>query len=167
MAMFDKKSIEILQIIEANGRIDSEKIAKMVDLTAKEVDSYIEELEDNNVILSYSAVVNWAKLPVQEAVTAMIDVKVAPKRGVGFDEVAERIYRFPEVKALYLMSGAYDLSVVVEGKTMQETARFVSERLSTIDSVLSTTTHFQLKTYKHDGVIFKEPEEDRRIVVTP
>ncbi|MFB4210533.1 Lrp/AsnC family transcriptional regulator [Shouchella sp. JSM 1781072] len=165
--MFDKKSVEILQIIEANGRIESEKIAKMVDLTAKEVDTYITELEDKNVILSYSAVVDWAKLPVQETVTAMIDVKVAPKRGVGFDEVAERIHRFPEVRALYLMSGAYDLSVVVEGKTMQETARFVSERLSTIDSVLSTTTHFQLKTYKHDGVIFKEPDEDRRIVVTP
>ncbi|MFS0787624.1 Lrp/AsnC family transcriptional regulator [Shouchella sp. 1P09AA] len=165
--MFDKKSVEILQIIEANGRIESEKIAKMVDLTAEEVDTYITELEDKNVILSYSAVVDWAKLPVQETVTAMIDVKVAPKRGVGFDEVAERIHRFPEVRALYLMSGAYDLSVVVEGKTMQETARFVSERLSTIDSVLSTTTHFQLKTYKHDGVIFKEPDEDRRIVVTP
>lgn len=165
--MFDKKSVEILQIIEANGRIESEKIAKMVDLTAGEVDTYIRELEDKNVILSYSAVVDWAKLPVQETVTAMIDVKVAPKRGVGFDEVAERIHRFPEVRALYLMSGAYDLSVVVEGKTMQETARFVSERLSTIDSVLSTTTHFQLKTYKHDGVIFKEPDEDRRIVVTP
>lgn len=165
--MFDHKSVEILQIIEANGRLDSEKIAKLVDLTVEEVNQYIKELEQKNVILSYSAVIDWAKLPVQEAVTATIDVKVAPKRGVGFDEVAERIYRFPEVRALYLMSGAYDLSVVVEGKTMQETARFVSERLSTIDSVLSTTTHFQLKTYKHDGVIFKEPDEDQRIVVIP
>ncbi|AST96888.1 Lrp/AsnC family transcriptional regulator [Shouchella clausii] len=165
--MLDQKAYEILQIIEANGRLESSKIAKMVDLTSEEVDQYVKELEDKNVILSYSAVVDWTKLPAKETVTATIDVKVAPKRGVGFDEVAERIYRFPEVKALYLMSGAYDLSVVIEGKTMQETARFVSERLSTIDSVLSTTTHFQLKTYKHDGVIFKEPESDKRIVVSP
>ncbi|WP_054703721.1 Lrp/AsnC family transcriptional regulator [Bacillus sp. JCM 19041] len=165
--MFDKNSYEILQIIEANGRIETNKIAKMVDLKTEEVDQYIKELEEKNVILSYSAVIDWAKVPVQETVTATIDVKVAPKRGVGFDEVAERIYRFPEVRALYLMSGAYDLSVVIEGKTMQETARFVSEKLSTIDSVLSTTTHFQLKTYKHDGVIFNEPDEDRRIVVSP
>lgn len=165
--MLDQKAYEILQIIEANGRLESNKIAKMVDLTSEEVDQYVKELEDKNVILSYSAVVDWTKLPAKETVTAIIDVKVAPKRGVGFDEVAERIYRFPEVKALYLMSGAYDLSVVIEGKTMQETARFVSERLSTIDSVLSTTTHFQLKTYKHDGVIFKEPESDKRIVVSP
>ncbi|WP_078392103.1 Lrp/AsnC family transcriptional regulator [Shouchella patagoniensis] len=165
--MFDKKAYEILQIIEANGRMETNKLAKMVDLKPEDVDQYIKELEEKNIILSYSAVIDWAKVPVQETVTATIDVKVAPKRGVGFDEVAERIYRFPEVRALYLMSGAYDLSVVIEGKTMQETARFVSEKLSTIDSVLSTTTHFQLKTYKHDGVIFDKPDEDRRIVVSP
>lgn len=165
--MFDKKAYEILQIIEANGRMETNKLAKMVDMTSEDVDQYIKELEEKNIILSYSAVIDWAKVPVQETVTATIDVKVAPKRGVGFDEVAERIYRFPEVRALYLMSGAYDLSVVIEGKTMQETARFVSEKLSTIDSVLSTTTHFQLKTYKHDGVIFDKPDEDRRIVVSP
>ena len=84
----------------------------------------------------------------------MIDVKVTPKRGVGFDEVAERIYRFPEVTSLYLMSGAYDLSITIEGQTMNQIATFVSEKLSTIDNVISTTTHFMLKKYKHDGVIF-------------
>ncbi|WP_059103673.1 Lrp/AsnC family transcriptional regulator [Shouchella shacheensis] len=165
--MLDDKAIEILQIIEAQGRMEAEKLAKLVNIAVVDAQKYVKELEDKNVILSYSAVVDWSKLPVEETVTASIDVKVTPQRGVGFDEVAERIYRFPEVKALYLMSGAYDLSVVVEGKTMQETARFVSEKLSTIDSVLSTTTHFQLKTYKHDGVIFKESDDDKRMVVTP
>jgi DNA-binding Lrp family transcriptional regulator len=97
----------------------------------------------------------------------MIDVKVAPKRGVGFDEIAERIYRFQEVKSVYLMSGAYDLSVIIEEKSMSEVAFFVSEKLSTLDSVLSTTTHFIMKKYKHDGTIYDQGDEDRRIVVSP
>ncbi|QOY38188.1 Lrp/AsnC family transcriptional regulator [Anaerobacillus isosaccharinicus] len=163
----DGKELEILQLIEENARISDETLAKMVDLTIEETRDIIKELEDQKVILGYSAVIDWTKINETETVTAMIDVKVTPKRGVGFDDVAERIYRFPEVRALYLMSGAYDLSVVIEGKTMQEVARFVSEKLSTLDSVLSTTTHFQLKKYKHDGVVFSDGEEDHRIVITP
>ncbi|GAF64886.1 Lrp/AsnC family transcriptional regulator [Alkalihalobacillus trypoxylicola] len=163
----NSKKIEILQIVEENARIDINTLSKMVDLTTSEVDALLKELEKEKIILNYSTVIDWTKVEINEKVTAMIDVKVAPKRGVGFDEVAERIYRFPEVKALYLMSGAYDLQVVIEGNTMHQIANFVSEKLSSIDSVLSTTTHFQLKKYKHDGVVFEEVEEDRRIVVTP
>jgi DNA-binding Lrp family transcriptional regulator len=163
----DSKELEILQLIEENARISVETLAKMVELTIEETREIIKELEDQKVILGYSAVIDWTKITETETVTAMIDVKVTPKRGVGFDDVAERIYRFPEVRALYLMSGAYDLAVVIEGKTMNEVARFVSQKLSTIDSVISTTTHFQLKKYKHDGVVFSDGEEDQRIVITP
>ncbi|GIO24081.1 Lrp/AsnC family transcriptional regulator [Oceanobacillus sp. J11TS1] len=162
-----EKELEILRILEENARIDSSTLAKMTRISEEEVKEILQKLEKMKVILNYTTVIDWSKVPQAERVTAMIDVKVTPKRGVGFDEVAERIYRFPEVQALYLMSGAYDLQVVIEGKTMQEIARFVSEKLSSIDSVLSTTTHFQLKKYKHDGIIFEEVEEDRRIVVTP
>ncbi len=103
-----------------------------------------------------------------KGVAALIDVKVTPVRGVGFDKIASRIYRFPEVKAVYLMSGAYDLSVSVEGKTMMEVSRFVSEKLSTLDTVISTTTHFILKKYKHDGIILNDDEDnDKRIMVSP
>ncbi|OIJ17414.1 AsnC family transcriptional regulator [Anaerobacillus alkalilacustris] len=163
----EAKEREILQLIEENARIAVDTLAKMVDLSIEETQAIIKKLEDQKVILGYSAVIDWTKVKTTETVTAMIDVKVTPKRGVGFDDVAERIYRFPEVRALYLMSGAYDLSVVIEGKTMNEIARFVSDKLSTIDSVISTTTHFQLKKYKHDGVVFSDGEEDRRIVITP
>ena len=163
----ENKEIEVLQIIEENGRISLPTLAKMVNLSEAEVESILKKLEEEKVILSYSAVIDWSKVYEQENVTAVIDVKVTPQRGVGFDEVAKRIYRFPEVKALYLMSGAYDLSVVIEGRTMSEVAKFVSNKLSTIDSVISTTTHFQLKTYKHDGVVFEDEEGDKRIVVTP
>lgn len=163
----DSKEQEILRLIEENARISVEMLAKMVDLSIEETQAIIRKLEDQKVILGYSAVIDWSKITSTETVTAMIDVKVTPKRGVGFDDVAERIYRFPEVRALYLMSGAYDLSVVIEGKTMNEVARFVSDKLSTIDSVISTTTHFQLKKYKHDGVVFTDVEGDNRIVITP
>ncbi|WP_080873606.1 Lrp/AsnC family transcriptional regulator [Oceanobacillus timonensis] len=162
-----EKELEILRIIEEDARIDYNTLAKMTNISEEEIHTIVKKLEKMKVILNYSTVVDWSKVPQAEQVTAMIDVKVTPKRGVGFDEVAERIYRFPEVQALYLMSGAYDLQVVIEGKTMQEIARFVSGKLSSIDSVISTTTHFQLKKYKHDGIIFEEGEEDRRIVVTP
>lgn len=163
----EQKKREILQLIEDNARIPVDTLAKMVNLTKEETESIIKELEEQKVILGYSAVIDWNKVTAVETVTAVIDVKVAPQRGVGFDEVAERIYRYPDVRALYLMSGAYDLSVVIEGKTMTEVAKFVSEKLSTLESVLSTTTHFQLKKFKHDGVVFYDGEDDHRIVITP
>lgn len=163
----NEKELEILHIIEDNARIPIETIADMIELTVEETAERIKSLEDRDIILNYSTVINWDKAPTEDGVAAMIDVKVTPKRQVGFDSVAERIYRFPEVKAVYLMSGAYDLSVQIEGKTMKEVAYFVSNKLSTIDSVLSTTSHFMLKTYKHDGVIFESEEKDKRIVVSP
>jgi len=161
------KEIEIAEILEKNARISDEDIAKMIEEDLEETKKMITKLEELNIVVRYTSIVDWSKVEGHEGVTAMIDVKVTPKRGVGFDDVAQRIYRFKEVKSLYLMSGAYDLSVVIEGKSMNEVARFVSEKLSTLDSVISTTTHFILKQYKHDGTIFEPTDTDKRIVVSP
>ncbi|WP_243495231.1 Lrp/AsnC family transcriptional regulator [Priestia aryabhattai] len=163
----EEKELEILEILEKNSRISIDSISKMVDLTFEETSNIVKKLEREKVIVQYSADINWRRVDGHAGVTAMIDVKVAPKRGVGFDEIAERIYRFQEVKSVYLMSGAYDLSVIIEEKSMSEVAFFVSEKLSTLDSVLSTTTHFIMKKYKHDGTIYDQGDEDRRIVVSP
>jgi len=140
--------LEILKLIENNGRIDTADLAKMVDVSEKDLEVALKKLEDMKVIVRYMTIIDWAKVDEHQGVTAMIDVKVTPKRGVGFDEVAKRIYRFKEVQSVYLMSGVYDLSVTIEGKSMNEVASFVSEKLSTLDSVISTTTHFILKKYK-------------------
>lgn len=162
------EELEVLAILEENHRVSVEDIALMVNSSVEDVSAIIKRLEDEKVIVSYRALIDWSKVAGSDSIVAMIDVKVTPKRGVGFDEVAERIYRFPEVTSLYLMSGAYDLSITIEGKTMTEIAAFVSEKLSTIDNVISTTTHFMLKKYKHDGVIFGENNDrDRRMVVSP
>ncbi|MFC5713028.1 Lrp/AsnC family transcriptional regulator [Thalassorhabdus alkalitolerans] len=163
----EEKELEILHLVEENARLDVPTLARMVDVSEEKVNGILAKLQEEKIILSYNAVIDWSKVDDHPGVTAMIDVKVTPQRGVGFDEVAERIYRFSEVKALYLVSGAYDLQVVIEGKTMNEISNFVSSKLSTLDSVISTTTHFQLKTYKHDGVVFDDGEEDKRIVVSP
>lgn len=161
------KEMEIVEILEKDSRIAINDLAKMVGLTAEETEQSIKKLEDNKIIVKYISIVDWTKVEEQPGVRAMIDVKVTPKRGVGFDEIAERIYRFNEVNSVYLMSGTYDLSVIVEGKSMNEIANFVSQKLSTLDSVLSTTTHFILKKYKHDGIIFEPEKKDKRIVVSP
>lgn len=162
-----EKEIEVAEILEKNARITDEDIAKMIEEDLKTTKEIVAKLEDLKVVVRYTSIVDWSKVEGHEGVTAMIDVKVTPKRGVGFDEVAQRIYRFQEVKSLYLMSGTYDLSVIIEGKSMNDVARFVSEKLSTLDSVLSTTTHFILKQYKHDGTIFEPNNDDKRIVVSP
>ena len=161
------QELEVLRIIEKNSRIELQDLAKMTNLSEEEIGTTLKKLEEMRVIVRYSTIINWAKVDEQQGVTAMIDVKVTPKRGVGFEEVAKGIYRFKEVNSVYLMSGAYDLSVIVEGRTMNEIAKFVSEKLSTLDSVVSTTTHFILKKYKHDGTVFEETDEDKRIVVSP
>lgn len=165
--MDNKKIRELLHILEQNSRRSPETIATMLDVSVDEVTDTIEKLEEEKVIIKYPAIVNWDKIEHNDIVYAMIDVKVTPKRDVGFDDVAERIYRFQEVQSVYLMSGAYDLSVVVVGKSMWEVARFVSEKLSALDSVLSTATHFILKKYKHDGIILEKPDDDKRMVVSP
>ncbi|WP_408007357.1 Lrp/AsnC family transcriptional regulator [Pseudalkalibacillus sp. A8] len=160
--------VQLLKLIEKNANLEVKKIAKLMDKRIDEIRELIEELEKKKVILGYSTLIDWAKVLDEEEVTAMVDVKVTPARGVGFDKVAERIYRFPEVKAVYLMSGAYDLSVSVRGNTMMEIGHFISEKLSTLDSVISTTTHFVLKRYKHDGIILQDADDDdKRIVVSP
>ena len=163
----NEAELEVLRIIENNSRIDIRDLAKMTDLTEENIEATLKKLEDMRVIVRYLTMINWTKVDEYHGVTAMIDVKVTPKRGVGFDEVAKRIYRFKEVQSVYLMSGAYDLSVIVEGRSMNEVANFVSEKLSTLDSVISTTTHFIMKKYKHDGTIYEQTEDDKRIVVSP
>jgi len=138
----------------------------MLGMSEEDVKTKIAELEADKVIINYRAMVNWERAGV-EKVNALIEVKVIPQRDVGFDEIAERIYRFPEVKSVFLMSGAYDLMVLVEGTTMKEVALFVSQKLATIYNVQSTATHFVLKKYKLEGVIMEGKEEVERLVVTP
>ncbi len=155
---------EILEILEKNSRISDEEIALMLNMDADEVRSIREKLEKENIILAYNTIINWEKTK-KETVTALIEVKVTPQRGQGFDKVAERIYKFPEVKSCYLMSGDFDLTVIVEGKSMKEVALFVAQKLAPLESVLSTSTHFVLKKYKAEGTIFEEKEQDDREAV--
>lgn len=164
----DEKELELLRLIEKEGRLDSETLADLMQVDQQTVQTMIKRLEKEAIILGYQTLIDWTKILNEELVTAMIEVKVTPVRGKGFDHVAERIYRFKEVKALYLMSGGYDLSITIEARSMMEISRFVSDKLSTLDSVISTMTHFILKKYKHDGVIFDRTEDDDpRMMVTP
>lgn len=156
---------EILEILEKNNKLTEEQIAVMLNKPVEDVRAEIKKLEENHVILGYTTLINWEKTS-REKVTALIEVKVTPQRGEGFDKVAERIYQFPEVKSCYLMSGGFDLTVIIEGKTMKEVALFVAEKLAPLESVLSTGTHFVLKKYKAEGTIFEErPKDDREVVV--
>lgn len=156
----------ILAILAENNRLAPEDIATMLGVSEEEVANFISDMEEQKIILKYNTLINWEKAG-EEMVEALIDVKVQPQREVGFDTVAERIYRFPEVQSVYLMSGGYDLSVLIQGKSMKDVAFFVAEKLATIDYVQSTATHFVLKKYKQDGVIFEDKEEDHRLVVSP
>lgn len=161
-----EKELEILGVLEKNARIETADLAKMVGLSTEETESILNKLENDHIIVKYLTMIDWTKVDEHQGVRAMIDVKVTPKQGVGFDEVAERIYRYEEVQSVYLMSGTYDLSVIVEGKTLNEVANFVSQKLSTLESVVSTTTHFILKKYKHDGIVLDQEKKDKRIVVS-
>ena len=152
---------EILEILEKNSRYTDEQIAVMTGKTVEEVRSIIKKYEEENIIAGYTTLVNWENTG-SETVTALIEVKITPQRGEGFDKVAERIYKFSEVKACYLMSGGFDLTVIIEGQTMKEVALFVSEKLAVQEYVLSTATHFVLKKYKDHGTIFKEKKLDDR-----
>lgn len=156
---------EILEILEKNGRRTPAEIAAMTGRDEAAVAAEIAEYEKNHVIAAYTALINWEMTDV-EHLTALIEIKVTPQRDRGFDKVAERIYNFPEVKACYLMSGGYDLTVVIEGKTMKEVALFVAEKLAPIPDVNSTATHFVLRKYKDKGIVFGfEPEDDREQVL--
>ncbi|NME84122.1 Lrp/AsnC family transcriptional regulator [Clostridium sp. SM-530-WT-3G] len=152
---------EILEILEKNSRYTDEQIAVMTGKTVEEVREAITDYEEKSIIAGYTTLINWENTG-SETVTALIEVKITPQRGEGFDKVAERIYKFSQVKACYLMSGGFDLTVIVEGKTMKEVAMFVSEKLAIQEYVLSTATHFVLKKYKDHGTIFKEKKVDDR-----
>ena len=157
---------DILRILDKEqGVVDINKISRMLGLSEEEVSDKIKSLEADHIITGYKTIVNWDKTD-REVVRALIDLRVTPQRGEGFDRVAERIYKYPQVRALYLMSGAYDLSVVIEGKTMKEVALFVAQKLAPMESVVSTATHFVLKKYKEEGIIFEDDEKDTRQVIT-
>ena len=162
----DTQTHRILRILERDARAEPAAIATMLGMEAAEVDRIIRDCEASRILRSYRAVVDWERAG-DETVTAFIDVRVSPAREVGFDDVAARIYRFPEVESVYLVSGGYDLHVVVKGPTMKEVAFFVAEKLATIDRVVSTATHFLLRPYKEGGVVLSEPDEDRRLAVSP
>ena len=152
---------KICEALEKDSRLTPEQIATMTDISVSEVKKTIKKAEKDGTIIKYKTVINWAKLS-EEQVWALIEVKVVPQRDVGFDSIAERIYRFPQAKAVYLASGAYDMAILVAGKTMQEVAVFVSEKLAPMDTVQGTVTHFILKKYKEDGVILDDEGEPRR-----
>ncbi|MEW6095556.1 MAG: Lrp/AsnC family transcriptional regulator [bacterium] len=164
--MLEPKEREILKILERDAKATPDKIATMVGIPEAEVVSKIKEFKDKGIIIQYKTLIDWEKAG-EEVVYAFIDVKVTPERDVGFDAVAKRIYNFREVHSLYLLSGTYDLSVVVEGKSMKEVAYFVAEKLATLDHVQGTVSHFVLKKYKVDGEILEPAQEDKRLAVTP
>lgn len=162
----DENGEQILRILSDNSKISIEDIAKQIAVPVKDVEKYIKDFEDEKIIVGYKAYVNWQRVR-QDDVKALIEVKVIPERKVGFDSVAESIYRYPEVASVFLISGSYDLLVQVDGLTLREVAQFVSEKLATVKGVQSTATHFLLKKYKEDGVILVDQAESKRLPVTP
>lgn len=157
---------QILTIIEKNSRIGIDELAILLGMPELDVANELKAMEEEGVICGYPTLIDWEKTSI-EKVTALIEVRVTPQRGQGFDNIAERIYKYPEVYAVFLISGGYDLLVTLEGKSLKEISNFVSDRLSTLDSVLSTATHFVLKTYKEHGTILCKKNVDERIKVTP
>lgn len=162
----DENGENILQILSENGKSTPEDIARQLSMDPAEVSRIIETFEKDRIILGYRTSINWQRIK-QDNVKALIEVKVLPERKVGFDSVAEIIYRFPEVASVFLISGSYDLLVQVDGDNLREVAQFVSEKLSTIKGVQSTATHFLLKKYKEDGIILEDHGESKRLPVTP
>ncbi len=156
---------KILEILEKDCETPLEQIALMTDMSVEAVAAEIDKLREDKILLKNKSVINWEKTN-KEFVTALIELKVTPQRGEGFDKIAERIYKFPEVQSLYLMAGAYDLTVIIEGRTLKEVALFVANRLAPMDCVVSTGTHFVLKKYKDEGIIFDDDEKDSRQVIT-
>jgi len=156
---------DILEILENNARISLEDLAKLTNRQKKEVQEVVEKYEKEGVIVKYKAVINRERLN-EERVTALIEVMVSPQKDVGFDSIAERIYRFSEVKSCYLLSGTYDLLLIVEGKDIHTVASFVAEKLAPLSNVKRTVTHFMLKKYKEDGVILVKEEKDKRLTIT-
>ncbi len=157
---------ELLNLIEKNARIDLKDVAACLGLTEIDVANELAAMESEGIICGYHTLIDWDKV-TEERIHALIEVRVTPQRGRGFDEIAERIYKYPEVQSTYLISGGFDLLVFMEGKTLREISSFVSEKLSTLDSVLSTTTHFVLRKYKDHGIVLNSRSEDERMIMTP
>ena len=157
---------KILTFIEKNSRIDLKELAIMLGVEEAVVMNELEQMEAEHIICGYHTIIDWDKVGM-EKVTAMIEVRVTPQRGMGFDKVAERIYNYPEVNSVYLISGGFDFMVTLEGKSLREVSQFVSEKLSTLDAILSTKTNFILKKYKDHGTIFDKKRADEREVITP
>ncbi len=161
----NEKIRHILEILENDARASPEEIASLTDMSAEEVSQAIAKLEDTGVIRHYKTIVDW-DLVGENYVYAVIELKVTLERNQGYQAIAERIYKFPEVRSVRLLSGNYDISLTVRGKSMKDVAFFVAEKIATLDQVQSTSTHFVLKTYKEDGVILHEPETIQRLPVS-
>lgn len=157
---------KILTFIEKNSRIDLKELAIVLGVEEAAVVNELEKMEEEHIICGYHTLIDWDKVGI-EKVTALIEVRVTPQRGMGFDKVAERIYNYPEVNSVYLISGGYDLMVTIEGRTLREVSQFVSDKLSPLDSVLSTKTNFILKKYKDHGTVMAEKTKDERILMIP
>ena len=157
---------QVLNILEKNSRLSPAEIAVMTGTDEQTAADMISALEKEGIICGYHTLINWDNTS-EEKVVALIEVKVTPQRGMGFDKIAERIYQYSEVEAVYLMSGAYDFTVFIEGRTMRQIAQFVSDKLGPMESVLSTATHFVLKKYKDHGTIISEQVQDERMLITP
>ena len=147
------KMNELLTILENNGRLTYEAIARMLDKETGDIKKMVEDYENEGVILGYKTMIDWDKTD-REYVSALIELKITPQQNHGYDHVAEQIYNYPEVESLYLMSGSFDLAVMIEGKTMRELAFFVAEKLATLESVTETSTHFVLRKYKDKGIVY-------------
>ena len=156
---------QILRMLEKNSRIDLKDLAIMMGVDEVAVANEVAQMEKENIICGYHTMINWENTS-QEKVIALIEVKVTPQRGMGFDKLAERIYLYDEVETVYLMSGGYDFAVILNGKTLREVSQFVSDKLSTLDSVLSTSTHFVLKKYKEHGTVLAQKHKDERMLMT-
>ena len=164
--MQEEMQEKILRNIAKNGKLSTEDLAAMLAASPEEIEKEMNAMEEQGIICGYPTLINWDKTGC-EHVTALIEVTVAPERGRGFDKVAERIYQYSEVNAVYLMSGAFDFTVFIEGKTMRQVAQFVSDKLAPLDSVLSTATHFVLKKYKDHGTVLCDEGQDERMLITP
>ncbi len=155
---------EILKLLENDCRLTTEQLAAMLDMSAEQVSAEIDKYTRNDILIGYQALINWDKIDV-ENVTALIEVKVTPQRGEGFDRIAERIYQYDEVESVYLMSGSFDLTVIISGKSLKSVALFVAQKLAIIDGVTGTATHFILKKYKEKHKVFeKQPEQEERMM---
>jgi DNA-binding Lrp family transcriptional regulator len=164
--MEDIMKEKILHAIDKNSKLTAKELAAMLGSTEEEITAILIELEEDAIICGYPTLINWDKTD-SERVTALIEVKVTPQRGRGFDQIAERIYKFDEVEAVYLMSGGFDLTVIIEGKSMREVASFVSGKLAPMEAILSTATHFVLKKYKEHGMPLVQEKSDERMLITP